>query len=91
MDGSRTELLNRGIVDAPRPRLLRLVLLTTVLSMLLVSVAQAAPPFGSLKQHRLPTADSHPRVHRQRVGRQPLVHRELRVPTGHDRADHAGG
>ena len=41
-------------------RVLRLILLTTVLSMLLGAVAQAAP-IGTLKQYRLPTADSDPR------------------------------
>ena len=41
---------------------LRLALLTTALSMLFISVAHAAPPSGSLKQHRLPTADSQPRA-----------------------------
>ena len=41
-------------------RVLRLILLTTVLSVLLGAVAQAAP-IGALKQYRLPTADSSPR------------------------------
>ena len=42
-------------------RVLRVVLLTAVLSLLLAPVAQAAP-VGSLKQYRIPTADSHPRA-----------------------------
>ena len=41
-------------------RVLRLILLTTVLSVLLAAVAQAAP-IGALKQYRLPTPDSDPR------------------------------
>jgi len=41
-------------------KVLRSVLLTVVLSVLLVPVAQAAP-IGGLKQYRLPTADSVPR------------------------------
>jgi len=41
-------------------KVLRSVLLTAVLSVLLVPVAQAAP-IGGLKQYRLPTADSAPR------------------------------
>lgn len=41
-------------------RFLRLVLLTAGLSILLATAAQAAP-VGSLKQYRLPTADSDPR------------------------------
>jgi streptogramin lyase len=56
-------------MDNPSPQvarvrvpLLRFVLLTTALFILIAGVAQAAPPFGSLKQHRLPTADSRPRA-----------------------------
>jgi virginiamycin B lyase len=50
-----------GRIGRVRTRVLRLVLLTTGLLTLLVATAQAAP-FGSLKQHRLPTADSQPRA-----------------------------
>jgi streptogramin lyase len=40
-------------------RVLRVILLATVLSMLIAPAAQAAP-IGSLKQHRIPTDDSAP-------------------------------
>ena len=42
-------------------RVLRFILLTAVLSMLLAQAAQAAP-VGSLKQYRIPTANSAPRA-----------------------------
>lgn len=41
-------------------RVTRLLLMTAVVSMLHAPASQAAP-IGSLKQHRLPTADSAPR------------------------------
>jgi virginiamycin B lyase len=58
MDGSGRTLHNRGAFGVP---VLCLVLLTAGLVMLIASAAQAAP-FGSLKQHRLPTDDSQPRA-----------------------------
>ncbi len=42
-------------------RVLRVILLTALLSLLIAPAAQAAP-VGSLKQYRIPTADSHPRA-----------------------------
>lgn len=42
-------------------RVLRLALLTALLSMLLAPVAEAAAPVGALKQYRVPTANSAPR------------------------------
>jgi streptogramin lyase len=49
-------------VPTVRMPVLRLVLLITGLSMLLVGAALAAAPLGSLKQHRLPTDNSQPRA-----------------------------
>ena len=47
---------------AIRPVFAVVILLTAVLSMLAVSAAQAAAPIGSLKQFKVPTANSQPRA-----------------------------
>ena len=60
-------------------RALRLVLITIVLSLLLAPVAQAAP-VGCAQAAPDPDRQQRPHGHHPRLGREPLVHRELGEP-----------